>query len=133
MWDSVLTQAQMSAVIAARNKDVIPSWYLAGLIWDYGYGQYHSGDGVTLVSPSSRGLRVCPTGQKSVINTNGQNVCIGAGKTLPIIFIVKQTLDDSCFSSDNCNGMLIRICKDIQCICVRTFIDRNEASLKTAG
>jgi hypothetical protein len=127
VWNSVLTQAQMSTVITARNRDVTPSWYLAGLIWDYGYGQYHSGDGVTLVSPTARGLRMCPTGQRSVINTNGQNVCVGAGETLLIIFTVIHTLDDSCFSSDKCNNIMY------WCIRVRTFIDFNEASLRTVS
>lgn len=81
VWNTLLTSAQMNTVFSAANSDVAASWYLTGLLWDYGNGLYTAGDHVMAVVPSRRGQRVCPVGQSSVTNSNGQKVCSGPGTT----------------------------------------------------
>ena len=69
VWDHVRHITEIISVYNAKETSITRSSYIRGLTADWSWDSFLPGPGMKRTSPSTRGQRICPTGQH--LNSDG--------------------------------------------------------------
>ena len=71
VWDIARNSTEVISVLNAKETPVTSSSYTRGLTADWAWDSFQPGPGITRMSPSKRGQKICSSGQKPDTDGSG--------------------------------------------------------------